>query len=71
MKFGQALDDMRAQRKVKRPGWGFYVFLEWLNGKPAKLMRANGTPSLDQKPADPKPYLPGHEDLLAEDWLIA
>lgn len=71
MKFGQALDDMRSQRKVQRPGWGDYLFLEWEDGKPKKLMRATGRPAMNTAPVNPKPYFPGHEDLLAEDWVIA
>lgn len=67
MKLGQAIDEMIGAKKVKRPGWAMYAFIEWANGKPARIMRAaEGEP-----PESGKPYLPGHGDLLAEDWMIA
>lgn len=59
MKLGQAIDEMLAAKKVKRPGWADACSVVWKDGKPEKILRGE------------KPVLLGHADLLADDWVIA
>ncbi len=63
MKIGEAIEEMRANRKVKRPGWGQSLSLAWEGGKPVKILKTLETRGAEEP--QPSPI------ILAEDWMIA
>lgn len=70
MKIGEAIDELRANRHVKRPDWGQHLLLEWKDGKPVKILRQMDSKDAANAPA-PQPIMLSHSDILAEDWMVA
>ena len=85
LNFGQALDALKAGKKVARAGWnGKGMFLFLVPGSTFKVSRApllgiypegteiNYCPHIDMKTADEKivPWLASQTDVLAEDWGV-
>lgn len=85
MNFGQALEALKAGRRVARDGWngkGMFVFL--IPGSNFKVNRPpllgiypegteiNYRPHIDLKGADGSisTWAPSGSDVLAEDWVI-
>lgn len=74
MNFGQAIDALKAGKKVRRSGW---------NGKGMFLSLCDGEIARDGNPSDPfivmwtaqKTWQPGwlasQADMLGEDWELA
>lgn len=70
MKFGGALDSLRAGHKVTRPGWngkGMWLALQTPDEHSKMTL-----PYIYMKTADANlvPWIPSETDLLAEDWAI-
>lgn len=86
MNFGQALEALKANKKVSRSGWngkGMWLCLipgstfEVTEGRPLASHIPVGTkidycPHIDMKTADGKlvPWLASQTDVLGEDWGI-
>jgi hypothetical protein len=83
MNFGQAVEELKAGKKVARAGWngkGMFIFLVpgsvfQVNRAPLLGIYPEGTiinycPHIDMKTADEKvvPWLASQTDVLAEDW---
>lgn len=83
--FGDALNALKAGKKVARAGWngkGMFLFLvpgsTFLVNRPPLLgiypegTEINYCPHIDMKTADGKvvPWLASQTDVLADDWLI-
>lgn len=85
MNFGQALEALKAGKKVSRAGWnGKGMFLFLVPGSTFKVSRTplfgiyqegteiNYCPHIDMKTADNKvvPWLASQTDVLADDWGV-
>ncbi len=85
MNFSNALDEIKAGKRVCREGWngkGMFVFLVngsnfTVNREPLLSIMGEGTevtycPHIDIKTADGEivPWLASQSDLLAEDWQV-
>lgn len=85
LNFGQAIEALKAGKRVARTGWnGKGMFLFLVPGSTFQVNRApllgiypegttiNYLPHIDMKTADEKvvPWLASQTDVLAEDWEI-
>lgn len=85
MTFGEAVEQLKAGKKVARSGWnGKGMFLFLVPGSTFKVNRApllgiypegteiNYCPHIDMKTADGKivPWLASQTDVLGEDWVL-
>ena len=85
MNFSQALDELKAGKRLARSGWngrGMFIFLVngsnfIVNREPLLSIMGEGAevtyrPHIDMKDAEGKvvPWLASQADLLADDWEV-
>ncbi len=85
MNFSDALNDLKAGKRLQRSGWngkGMFVFLVpgstfKVNREPLLSIMGEGAevtycPHIDMKTADGKvvPWLASQTDIMADDWAI-
>ena len=64
MNFGEALEALKAGKKVRRREWDAFLFIKEDEDYPFPVIY------VDVECLEPKTYTPQHDDLLAEDWVV-
>lgn len=63
MHFYEALKAMRDGEKVARKNWVVGIYIVYIYGPPEEII-------IFRPKQDPKQWSPGHEGLVAHDWII-
>ena len=64
MNFGEALEALKAGKKVRRREWDAFLFIKEDEDYPFPVIY------VDVEFLEPKTYTPHPDDLFAEDWVI-
>jgi hypothetical protein len=64
MNFGEALEALKAGKKVRRREWDSFLFIKEDEDYPFPVIY------VDVEFLELETYTPQHDDLLAEDWVI-
>jgi len=64
MNFGEALEALKAGKKVKRKSWDTFLFIKTDDYSRFPVIYT------DISQQEPKIYDPHQDDLLAEDWVV-